>query len=95
MTKRRFIERGEPGEWSLLVRGEDVLAVRQIPHDGQVSLSTEDRPNRPDKQSQYQLDVEEVIEQYAARSATETPEMQLFADVDRALSAADPGGETP
>jgi len=95
MTKRRFIERGELGEWSLLVKGEDVLAVRQVLHDGQVYLSTEDRPNHPDKQSQYQLDVEGVIEQYAARSGTETPEMELLADVHNALSAADPGGETP
>ena len=66
MTERRFIERGKPGEWSLLVKGADVLAVRSIPHLGQRYYSTEDRPNRPDKQSQYQLDVEEVVERYAS-----------------------------
>ena len=82
MTERRFIERGKPGEWSLFVRGADVLAVRSIPHLGQRYYSTEDRPNRPDKQSQYQLDVEEVVERYAARSATETPVPQLREDVE-------------
>ena len=93
MAERRFIERGdELCEWSLLVKGDDILAVRQIPHDGQVYLSTEDRPNRAGKQSEYQLDVEEVLERYAARSATETPVVDLLEDVRRAITTGQEAG---
>jgi len=96
VTRRRFIERGDgAGDWSLLVRGDDVMAVRTVPHDGQLYYSTERRRNRADKSSEFQLDVDEVVERYAERSGTETPIPELLEDVERALSAADPGGETP
>jgi len=96
MTRRRYIERGEEfGEWSLLVKGDDVLAIRSIPHQGQRYYSTEDRANRPDKNSEFGLDIEEVVKRYAAYSDTETPLPELLEDVSCAFSAAGPGSEEP
>jgi hypothetical protein len=57
------IDRGD--DWSLLVRDGDVMAVRQIPHDGQEYRSTENRRNRADKRSQYQLAMDDVVAHYA------------------------------
>jgi hypothetical protein len=57
------IDRGD--DWSLLVDDGDVMAVRQIPYDGQEYRSTESRPNRADKRSQFQLAMDEVVAHYA------------------------------
>lgn len=57
------IDRGD--DWSLLVDDGDVLAVRQIPFDGQEYRSTENRPNRADKRSQFKLAMDEVVAHYA------------------------------
>lgn len=40
-----------------------------MPYDGQRIYSTEDRPNRADKSSEYRLSVEEVLERHAAACA--------------------------
>lgn len=83
---RRFIERGEElGEWSLLVDAEgEVVAVRTVPYDGQLVFSTEIRPNRRDKNSEYQLHVVEVVRRYAERSDTDRPVPELLEDVEAA-----------
>ena len=52
--------------WTLYVTEKGTVETsRTIPYDGQRYYSTEDRPNRPDKPSRYQLSVEEVIEKHA------------------------------
>lgn len=66
------IERGdEVGDWSLLVDRGEILAVRTVPYDGQLIYSTEDRPNRADKNSEYGLDARAVVRRYVEESDTE------------------------
>jgi len=93
MTDRHVIERGaELGDWSLLVhpRG-DVIAVRTVPYDGQLYYSTEDRPNRRDKNSEFRLDAREVVRRYVAHSDTEREVGELVDDVQVALAEVDRG----
>jgi hypothetical protein len=61
---RRIHDAGDD-DWSLLVRDGDVMAVKQIPYDGQRYVSTEDRQTRADKQSRYRLAADEVVAFYA------------------------------
>jgi hypothetical protein len=57
---------GTECRWTLRVYQDGVVVTsRTIPYDGQRYYSTEDRPNRADKSSQYKLSVEEVIERHA------------------------------
>ena len=44
-----------------------VSAVRSVPYNGQRYYSTEDRPNRSDKNSKFRLTVEEVLAEYIKR----------------------------
>lgn len=76
------IERGdEIGDWSLLTKDGDVLAVRTVPHEGQTIYSTEDRPNRADKQSEFRLERSEVVARYIFRSETERSPEDLLAEI--------------
>jgi len=80
------IERGAfLGDWALLVDGDVVFAVRQIPHNGQVYYSTEDRPTRADKTSTYGLDAREVVRRYVRGSNTDRSFGEFVDDVQVAL----------
>ncbi|WP_049904122.1 hypothetical protein [Halococcus agarilyticus] len=58
----------EPSDYSLAVWEDGVVsAVRSVPYSGQRYYSTEDRRNRPDKNSRYRLDIEEVLAEYIER----------------------------
>lgn len=53
--------------WTLRVAADGVVSTsRTVPYSGQRCFSTEDRPNRADKSSEYRLSVEEVLERHAA-----------------------------
>lgn len=53
--------------WTLNVAADGVVSTsRTVPYSGQRSFSTEDRPNRADKSSEYRLSVEEVLDRHAA-----------------------------
>lgn len=85
---REHIERAdEPGDWSLFVEDGDVVAIKTIPYDGALRYSTEDCPNRGDKNSEYRLDTRTVIEWYVQESATESAFGDLVDDVQLALAA--------
>jgi hypothetical protein len=82
-----YIVEGEDlGDWSLLVQGDDVVAVRTVPHDGQLYYSTEDKPNRAHKNSEFQLDAREVVRRFAAKSDTDRGFGELIDDVQVALA---------
>ena len=62
----------EPTDYSLAVWEDGVVeAVRSVPYSGQRRYSTEDRPNRADKTSQYRLSIEGVIDKYLMRGEPE------------------------
>lgn len=85
---REHIERGdELGDWSLLVEDGDVIAIKTVPHDGALRYSTEDRPNRADKNSEYQLNARTVIRRYVQESSTRATFGELIDDVNIALAA--------
>jgi len=85
---REHIERAdEPGDWSLFVEDGDVVAIKTIPYDGALRYSTEDRPNRADKRSEYQLDERTVVRRYVEESTTDTSFGDLIDDVQKALAA--------
>jgi hypothetical protein len=53
--------------WTLQVAADGVVSTsRSVPYSGQRCFSTEDRPNRADKSSEYRLSVEEVLGRHAA-----------------------------
>ena len=84
------IVRGDAiGDWSLIVDRGEVFAVRQIPYGGQVYYSTEDRPNRVDKTSVYQLDAREVVRRFAREADTDVAFGELVDDVQVALGRAE------
>ena len=84
------IERGdELGDWSLLVDRGEVLAVRTVPYDGQLYYSTEDRPNRADKNSEYRLDARDVVQRYVTESDTDAAFGELIDRVQAALGEDD------
>lgn len=85
---RTHIERGdELGDWSLLVEDGTVMAIKTIPHDGALRYSTEDRPNRTDKNSVYQLDARDVVRRYVEKSGTSASFGDLIDKVQLALAA--------
>ena len=58
----------DPTDYSLGVWEDGVVtAIRTVPYDGQRRYSTEDRPNRSDKSSQFRLSVDEVLAEYVER----------------------------
>jgi len=80
------IERGDDlGDWSLLVDRGNVLAVRTVPYDGQLYYSTEDRPNRADKNSEFGLSAREVVRRYVKIAETDRVFGDLVDDVQVAL----------
>ena len=62
----------EPTDYSLAVWEDGVVeAMRSVPYSGQRYFSTEDRPNRADKTSQYRLSIEGVVDKYVMRGEPE------------------------
>jgi len=62
----------DPTGYSLGVCEDGVVtAIRTVPYDGQRRYSTEDRPNRSDKSSQFRLSVDEVLAEYIERGEPE------------------------
>lgn len=56
--------------WTLRVYADGVVeTARSIPYSGQRYFSTENRPNRADKSSEYRLSVEEVLDRHASACA--------------------------
>ncbi len=76
---RVVIEDHGTWNWTLIVRDGEVLAVKAIPHEGQLIYSTEDKPNRAHKNSEFQLDVSEVVRRYVKKSRTHSAKDQLYA----------------
>jgi len=75
---RVVIEDHGTWEWTLLVRDGEVLAVKSVPYEGQLIYSTEDRPNRAHKNSEFQLGVSEVVRRYVHESDTDRDEGELI-----------------
>lgn len=59
-----YIDSRTSDGWTLMVRHGDAMAVKEIPYSGQRYISTENRQNRADKNSRYQLVVDDVVAHY-------------------------------
>jgi hypothetical protein len=76
--------------WTLRVAADGVVSTsRTIPYDGQRRFSTEDRPNRADKSSEYRLSVEEVLERHAALCSKRGAEVSVDDLRERVLAVLD------
>lgn len=82
-----IVDGGDAGSWSLLVDRGDVLAVKIIPHNGQLYYSTEDKPNRLGKDSEFGLKAREVVRRFVDVSDCERPFGDLIDDVQVELYA--------
>jgi hypothetical protein len=81
----RVIEDLGRWDWSLVVTGDgDVVARQPIKHDGVLVLSTASRPTSPRKTSQFGLNPERVVQQYAERSNTNRTLQELGSSVSAA-----------
>lgn len=58
-----IVEGDDMGSWSLLVDRGDVLAVKTIPHNGQLYYSTEEKPGKA-RNSEFGLDAREVVSRF-------------------------------
>lgn len=90
------IEDAGDGEFTLLVTDDGAVEARKrIPYDGVLRFTTETRalPTGRRTQSQYGLDVDDVIERYQARADTETARVELAEDVAQALRAVHQEGQ--
>lgn len=58
------IDSRDPNGWALIVQHDEVMAVKEIPFSGQRYYSTEDRPDRDDKQSTFGHSVDDVVAFY-------------------------------
>ncbi|WP_136690054.1 hypothetical protein [Halorhabdus amylolytica] len=87
----RVIDDAGDGDYTLLVTDEgDLEARKRIPHDGVRYYSTASRalPSGRRTASEFGLSIDEVLDQYAGRSATTTPRPQLAEDAARALQGS-------
>jgi len=73
-------------QWTLAVSGGNVIARVGIPYDGVLTFSTESRPNTADTNSEYQLDIHEVVRRYVKESETEHDVDDLLERVQEALN---------
>jgi hypothetical protein len=84
------VEDAGEDDYTLLVTEDGELEARKrIPFDGVRRYTTAGRPLPTGRrtQSQFALDVDNVLDQYVARSGTQTPRATLAEDVARALRA--------
>ncbi|ERJ05104.1 hypothetical protein HLRTI_002903 [Halorhabdus tiamatea SARL4B] len=79
------------GLWSLKVNPEKeiVLAIREVPFEGQIFFSTEYQPNDPKKRSEFRLSESEVVKRYVAKAKTDLEQRELLASVHWALEEPD------
>jgi len=89
----RVIESHGQWQWSLVISDGEVAARCGVPYDGVLTYSTKDRPNRADKTSEYQLDVQEVVERYVDESETDATVDELLARVRAALEEVEDARE--
>lgn len=85
---RLVIEDAGDEDYTLLVTEDGAVEARKrIPYDGVRRYTTASRslPTGKRTQSQFGLDVDDVIERYIHRSSTQTPREELTEDVARAL----------
>ena len=88
----------DPTDYSLGVWEDGVVtAIRTVPYDGQRRCSTEDRPNRSDKNSRYRLSIDEVLAEYIERgepqASVEELRKRVLSVLQRDDVAADPNGQ--
>jgi hypothetical protein len=76
--------------WTLRVAADGVVSTsRTVPYSGQRYFSTENRPNRADKSSEYRLSVEEVLERHAALCSKRGMAVSVDALRERVLAVLD------
>lgn len=86
-----LIEDAGDDDYTLLVTDDGELEARKrIPFDGVRRYTTATRPLPTGRrtESQFALDVDNVLDQYVQRSETQTPRATLAEDVARALREA-------
>jgi len=72
-------------QWTLAVTNGDMIARVEIPYDGVLTYSTQDRPNNPHKNSEYQLSAREVVRRYVVERETDHDVDDLLERVQEAL----------
>jgi len=67
-----------PTDWALVVRDDGVLeARRQIPYDGVLRYSSQQRTNTPQKNSEFGLAIETVVDRYLTKASVDVPKTLL------------------
>lgn len=91
MSEHTWVDVAEYNHWSLKVSSEKgiVLAIREVPYDGQIYHSTENRRNDPSKRSEFQLSEREVVNRYIDRSGADADRRELLAKIRWVLDAND------
>jgi len=83
----RTIEDLGKRDWSLKVRGGELVAAKTIPYDGVLTYTTEDKFISRRRNSQANLSVREVVRMYHEKSDTESLFDQLYADAKEIIDS--------